>query len=256
MGKGREMRGRREGTEEEKLMSIVLFGYISDRLAHRKPLMYIGLISLGLSTILLCVGRTMGIFIAGRALQGGSAAMVGSVGLALICDTVPKHKIGQAMGYITIGTGMATVLAPVLGGLVFQRAGYTAVFAMAFGFIGLDLVLRMVMIEKRDAVKWETTVVEADIEMPRIEGVVGDAGETTTSAVVNSGEITAADAVVIPQTTTPGPRTPSKSMPAFKLLASPAFLATLWGTCVLGSILTAIDSVSTPLLSLRSQSKC
>lgn len=39
--------------------------------------MYIGLIALGLSTILLCVGRTIGTFIAGRVLQGASAAMVG-----------------------------------------------------------------------------------------------------------------------------------------------------------------------------------
>jgi MFS family permease len=104
------------------------------------------------------------VFILGRALQGASAAMVGSVALALICDTVPKQNIGRAMGYVTIGTGVATVLAPVLGGLVFDRAGYTAVFAMAFGFIGLDLFLRLVMIEKRDALRWETQT-PPDIEL-------------------------------------------------------------------------------------------
>jgi MFS family permease len=146
------------------------------------------------------------------------------------------------MGFVTIGTGMATVLAPVLGGLVFARAGYTAVFAMAFGFIGLDLVLRLIMIEKVDAEKWEALAAETDIELSARE-VAADPNKVVGERM---GESVGEGGVVIPETegetvlvTIP------TVMPAFKLLGTPAFLATLWGTVVLGSMLTGLDSVST-----------
>ena len=93
--------------------------------------------------------------------------MVGSAGLALVIDTVPKAKIGKAMGMITISTGLATVLAPVLGGLAYAKSGYDSVFVMAFAFIGLDLILRVIMIEKRDALRWsvpQESTIERDTE--------------------------------------------------------------------------------------------
>lgn len=55
----------------------VLFGYLSDKMSSRKSFLYIGLIALAGSTILLCVGKTITMFIVGRVLQGASAAMVG-----------------------------------------------------------------------------------------------------------------------------------------------------------------------------------
>ena len=39
--------------------------------------MLLGLVALGLSTTLLCVGTTIATLIAGRVLQGASAAIVG-----------------------------------------------------------------------------------------------------------------------------------------------------------------------------------
>jgi len=59
-------------------MCAAIFGYLSDRYdSKRKSFMYIGLLSLALSTIFLYVGRTIGLFIAGRIFQGAAAAMVG-----------------------------------------------------------------------------------------------------------------------------------------------------------------------------------
>ncbi|KAK3081186.1 hypothetical protein LTR53_020486, partial [Teratosphaeriaceae sp. CCFEE 6253] len=49
---------------------------------------------------------------------------------------------------------LAILLAPLLGGVVFAAAGYYAVFAMAFGLIVLDVILRLFMIEKKIAVRW------------------------------------------------------------------------------------------------------
>lgn len=37
------------------------------------------------------------------------------------------------MGYVTMSMSVAVLVAPLLGGVVYARAGYFAVFYMAFG---------------------------------------------------------------------------------------------------------------------------
>lgn len=62
----------------------------------------------------------------GRLLQGISAAVVWAVGLALLVDTVGKDEIGKSMGIISVATSAAVFLAPLLGGIVYDRGGYYA----------------------------------------------------------------------------------------------------------------------------------
>lgn len=52
---------------------------------------------------------------------------------------------------------VATSLRPLLGGIVYDQAGYESVFIMAFGLIVLNLFLRLFMIEKKIAHKWTNT---------------------------------------------------------------------------------------------------
>ncbi|KAI7586447.1 hypothetical protein KC316_g5588 [Hortaea werneckii] len=118
---------------------------------------------------MLCVGDSIGILAAGRVLQGISAAVVWVVGLALLVDTVGPDGIGQAMGYVGMSMSLAILLAPLLGGIVFDLAGYYAVFAMAFGLIALDIVLRLVMIEKKYAAKWLSPTEISESIPPPIE---------------------------------------------------------------------------------------
>lgn len=46
------------------------------------------------------------------------------------------------------------LVAPLLGGVVFDKAGYNAVFAMQYGLIGLDILFRFLLIEKRFVGQW------------------------------------------------------------------------------------------------------
>ncbi|KAG9986991.1 MFS general substrate transporter, partial [Aureobasidium melanogenum] len=118
------------------------------------------------STIFLVVGNSLALIVVGRILQGLSAAVVWVVGLALLQDTVGSESIGQAMGYVGIAMSLAYLLGPLLGGIVFERAGYYAVFAMAFALLGIDAILRLLMIEKSVASKWVPKALEvtADAE--------------------------------------------------------------------------------------------
>jgi MFS family permease len=106
---------------------------------------------------MLCVGSSIGVLVAGRLLQGLSAAVVWTVGLALLVDTVGQKEIGQVMGYVSLSVSIAILVAPLLGGVVYARGGYYAVFAMAFALIGLDIVLRLALVEKKIAKKWSIT---------------------------------------------------------------------------------------------------
>lgn len=130
-----------------------LVGLYADHTSSRRWPLLVGLVSLAGSTIFLCLGRTIALLIIGRILQGLSAAIVWTVGLALMVDTVPD-KIGEAMGYSAIAMSMGLLVSPAIGGAVFAAKGYYAVYCIAFGCIFLDIVLRLILIEKKIARQW------------------------------------------------------------------------------------------------------
>ncbi|KAI4216466.1 MAG: hypothetical protein LQ351_000955 [Letrouitia transgressa] len=129
-------------------------GWLADRSSSRRLPLLTGLLALGGATLMLCFGRTIGVLIAARVLQGVAAAVVWTVGLALLVDTVGPHEVGQMMGYVTISMSVAILVAPLLGGVVYDRTGYYGVYYMAFALIIIDIVFRLIMVEKKIAKKW------------------------------------------------------------------------------------------------------
>jgi MFS family permease len=225
--------------------------------------MLAGLIALGGSTVLLCIGRSVGVLIAGRVLQGVSAAVAWVVGLALLVDTLGSEQLGMAMGYVGLALSLALLLAPLLGGIVFAEAGYYAVFAMGFGIIILDIFLRLVMIEKKVARRWlpddtppvETTSQtktekEADVtdivsDEPDIErGSTNDHITDITSPDNVKAERTRSDDIVEATGETAKTR---KSLtgrlpPVIFLLSSRRLLCALWLSAMQASLLTSFDA--------------
>ncbi|GAB1313861.1 hypothetical protein MFIFM68171_04071 [Madurella fahalii] len=128
-------------------------GLFADHTLSRRLPLLLGLIALGASTLLLCLGKTIALLVVGRLLQGLSAAIVWSVGLALLVDTVGRD-IGYSMGYVSIAMSVGLLISPVIGGAVFATAGYYAVYYVAFAIVFCDIVLRLVLIEKKIARQW------------------------------------------------------------------------------------------------------
>ncbi|KAJ4306101.1 hypothetical protein N0V88_000897 [Collariella sp. IMI 366227] len=128
-------------------------GFYADRTQSRRWPFILGLIALCASTLLLCLGKTIVLLVIGRILQGLSAAIVWSVGLALLVDTIGKD-IGYAMGYVNIAMSVGLLISPVIGGAVYASAGYYAVYYIAFAVIVCDIALRLVLIEKKVARQW------------------------------------------------------------------------------------------------------
>lgn len=152
------------------LVSSPILGWLADRIESRQWPLLMGLLALAGSTVMLCLGNSIALLAAGRALQGVSAAVVWVVSLALLVDTLGPQELGLAMGYVGLSLSLALLVAPLLGGVVFASSGYYSVFAMAFGLIILDVFLRVVMVEKKFAKRWlpeasehSTTTEEADV---------------------------------------------------------------------------------------------
>ena len=53
-----------------------------------------------------------------------------------------------------MATSLGSLSGPLLGGVVYAQAGYYAVFAMGFAIIGVDILLRVMMVEKSAARQW------------------------------------------------------------------------------------------------------
>ncbi len=146
------------------LASAPVCGYLADRSTSRRLPLLVGLLALAAATLMLCFGSHIAVLVAGRILQGTSAAIVWTVGLALLVDTIGQKEVGQVMGYVSISMSVAILVAPLLGGVVYNRTGYYGVYYMAFALILLDIILRMTMIEKKIARKWHRE--EKSISLP------------------------------------------------------------------------------------------
>lgn len=153
--------------------SSVLFslpaGIIADKLPARQLPFLVGLAALFTSTILLSVGNTITELVIARILQGMSAAVVWTVGMALVMDTVGSEKLGVTIGSIFSFISVGELLAPVLGGIVYKWAGSNAVFAMGFVLLGIDFLMRLVLIEKKTAVKYGISLTPHEEEEQDLE---------------------------------------------------------------------------------------
>ncbi|CAG8973682.1 hypothetical protein HYALB_00002248 [Hymenoscyphus albidus] len=225
------------------LVGSPLSGWWADRSSSRRLPLLLGLFALGGSTVMLCLARTIVLFIMGRVLQGFAAAVVWTVGTALLVDTVGQNSIGEVLGWTSVSMAVAILLAPLLGGLVYERAGYYSVYYMSFSLIALDIVLRVFLVEKKIARKWTVT-------QPAVSESALAVGETTDSTQEKDHEVHENSRVPVITNTNNSPIPEDEPIPrsrglppVFTLLASRRLLIALWGCIVQGSLMTAFDSV-------------
>ncbi|KAL4807146.1 major facilitator superfamily domain-containing protein [Aspergillus unguis] len=143
-----------------------IFGYMVDISPTRRLPYLLGLIFLGASMGLLAAARSTAVFVIARLLQGGATAMVAVAGLALLTDSVPLDNLGQTIGYQGSAIALGFLLGPLLGGIIYDKAGYQNVFRMAFGLVGVDLVMRVAMVEKKVVKGWTNPEPESESESP------------------------------------------------------------------------------------------
>lgn len=77
-------------------------GIIADRVSSRQLPFVLGLAALLVATLLLLLGQTVAVLALARILQGISAAVVWTVGLALVLDTVGPNNLGKTIGSVRL----------------------------------------------------------------------------------------------------------------------------------------------------------
>jgi MFS family permease len=211
-------------------------GFYADRSSSRRLPLLGGLLALAGATLMLCLARTVSLLVVGRLLQGASAAVVWTVGLALLVDTVGQAEIGTVLGWTSISMSVSILSAPLLGGVVYQKAGYYPVYYMAFGLIALDILLRLLLVEKKIARQWLPE------EFPELDEPGSDPEKT---AVEKPGEVApeVLNTLALTSEQPPLARPLSKYPPVFTLLKSRRLLAALWGCIVQMTCMTAFDGV-------------
>ncbi|KAL8691722.1 MAG: hypothetical protein Q9218_003115 [Villophora microphyllina] len=141
-----------------------LWGWYTDRLQSRRLPFLFGLVIITGATILIWLGHSIILQIVGRLLQGFAGAIVWVTGLHMVADTVDQSEVGQYIGYLSIALMVSTFIAPLLGGIVLAKAGYNAVFQMTLAIIGLDVILRLMVTDTKDALEWQLTTKTTTIQ--------------------------------------------------------------------------------------------
>jgi EmrB/QacA subfamily drug resistance transporter len=129
---------------------IVSVGRLGD-LAGRRKLLLAGIVLFTAASVLCGVAPTLLTLTAARVAQGLGAAILMALSLAFIAETVPKGRIGSAMGLLGTMSAIGTALGPSLGGLLISALGWRAIFLInvPLGFLALLLALRHLPADRR-----------------------------------------------------------------------------------------------------------
>lgn len=108
------------------------------------------------------------------------------------------------------------MIGPVIGGVLYQRAGYYSIFAVCFAFLGIDILLRFSMIEKKSAAEWlQPPATNADSPTPEPSQ----------------------------------PNSRKKLPPILTLWKSPRLIAAFWGDFVTATVMVSFDTTLTLFVS-------
>lgn len=122
---------------------IVGAGRLGD-IAGRRRLLLAGTALFTLASLGCAVAPSLGLLIAGRAVQGVGAAVMMALGMAFVGNTVARSKAGSAMGLLGTMSAVGTALGPSLGGLLLAGPGWRAIFLVSVpaGLVAFALAWR------------------------------------------------------------------------------------------------------------------
>lgn len=104
------------------------WGAVSDRYG-RKPMVERAAYSGAVTLLLMAFAPNAEVLVLLRALQGFLTGTV-SAGNALVASSVPRERVGYAMGLLQLGLGSGVAVGPFLGGVLADAFGYRATFVV------------------------------------------------------------------------------------------------------------------------------
>jgi EmrB/QacA subfamily drug resistance transporter len=144
---------------------LVPAAVLGDRLG-RARCYAVGLGVFAVASVGCALAPSAGALIAMRAVQGAGAALLMTLGLALLTSAFPAERRGQAVGLYSAVTGIAVASGPLVGGLVIEGLDWQWIFwiNVPIGLIAVPLVLRHVP---------DSRVPESTLDVPGVALLAG-----------------------------------------------------------------------------------
>lgn len=120
-------------------------GPLSDALGRRKPLM-VGVAIYIVASVLCAISPSVELLIAARALQAIGAAAGLVVARATVRDLFSGIEMTRFFSMLMLVTGLAPILAPLIGGQVLTVTSWRGIFLVLTGFGALLLVVAMLFL--------------------------------------------------------------------------------------------------------------
>jgi EmrB/QacA subfamily drug resistance transporter len=124
---------------------LLVTGRLGDRFGPRRVYL-IGLAVFTLASLWCGLTDTIGMLVAARVVQGLGASMMTPQTMAVITRTFPADKRGRAMSLWGAVAGVATLVGPILGGVLVDGLGWEWIFFInvPVGVVGFVLAVRLV----------------------------------------------------------------------------------------------------------------
>lgn len=140
---------------------IVSVGRLGDMIGHRRLLLS-GIFLFTFASLLCGVAPALWVLIAARAVQGLGAAIMMTLSMAFVGETVPKEKTGSAMGLLGTMSAIGTAFGPSLGGILISGFGWRAIFLVnvPLGILTVLLAYRYLPVDfqrrKKDKIAFDS----------------------------------------------------------------------------------------------------
>lgn len=177
--------------------------------------------------------------ICSRVLHGLSSSILYTVGLAVLVDTVGKDEVGQWMGTAMSCNNIGMIISPMLGGIVYDRSGKLAVFAVMISLGVFDIALRLMMDEPQRGIPIKAVTVEVNATDGRAEEGSKPQVSVTVITYPPTDDSDTDSTSSSPIKTPPKGRLPGM----FTLIRSPRLLAAMYGIFINECLVASLCAV-------------
>ncbi|MCI0344468.1 MAG: MFS transporter, partial [Chloroflexi bacterium] len=126
-------------------IALPLSGALGDRYGHR-PMFVAGVLGFGAASLLAAVATSFAVLEVARVLQAACGALVSTTSTALVRESAPAERRGEAFGIFDLLVSTSAAVGPFVGGLLVAAFGWRSTFVVAIPIALLAAVLVAVIL--------------------------------------------------------------------------------------------------------------